>query len=72
MICKSRPHKHGDRRNEPYGIPSPDRIRQLAAEIRSTWSPRTVARRAAQGSKGIELMVISALEFADARTFCDD
>ena len=72
MICKLRPHKHGDLRNESFGIPSPGRIRQLTAEIRSTWSPRTVARRATQGTKGIELMVISALEFADPRTFCDE
>jgi hypothetical protein len=71
MICKSRPHKHSDRRKEPFGIPSPARIRQLAAEIRSTWLPRTLARRAAQSSRGVELMVTSALEFADARTFCD-
>jgi hypothetical protein len=71
MICTTRTRKHGDPRNEPFGIPSPARIRQLAAKIRRTWSPRTRSRRAAQGFKGIESMVISALEFGATQTFCD-
>jgi hypothetical protein len=72
MICKSRHHKHTDRRDEPFGVPSPARIRQLTVEIRRTWSPRTLARRAAQGSRRVELMVISALEFADDRPLSDE
>lgn len=72
MICTARPNKHGDLRNSRLGVPSPDRIRHLAKEIRSTWSPGTRARRAAEGFRRVELMVLSAPEFGDARPLCDD
>jgi hypothetical protein len=72
MICTSRPQKHTDRCSEPLAIPSPARIQQLTGEIQKTRSPRALARRTAQGSGGVELMLISALGFADDRPMDDE
>ena len=38
----------------PVEAPSPQRIRQLTAAIRKTWSPQVRASRAVQGRKPVE------------------
>ena len=58
MICTPRSNKHRNLRNELLGVPSTDRIRHLAKEIRSTWSPATRARRAAEGCRRVEVMLL--------------
>jgi hypothetical protein len=54
------------RGRSPFGVPSRDRIRHLTSEIRKSWSPRTRARRAVEGARRVELLVISAQLFDDA------
>jgi hypothetical protein len=46
--------------------PSPEQIKQLTAEIRERWSPRTRADRAAGSPTQVEIMVVSALAFGDS------
>jgi len=72
MVCTPRPGNLGEEHTELFGVPSPDRIQQMAADIRKIWSSRTRARRAAEGLRRVELMVASAFEFGDSPTFCDD
>ncbi len=44
-------------------LPSPERIKRLAAEIRDSWTPAQRARRAGQATR-VQLMVISALDLS--------
>lgn len=62
MIRRTQPRKRGGFPNAPSSVPSPARIRQLAAEIRQGWSPKTYRRRAAEGAGRVELMIVSASE----------
>ncbi len=71
MICTTTTSPKAAR-DEFYGVPSADRIRQLAAEIRKTWSPKTRARRAAQGCRRVELMIFSAFELSKLDAACED
>lgn len=73
MICQTRPRKNAAQpSNAPFGVPSPARIRHLAAKIQMNWSPRTRARRAAVGAKRVELMLVSAVAFGDSPELRDD
>jgi hypothetical protein len=42
-------------------LPSPERIKRLAAEIRENWTPAQRARRAGQALR-VQLMVVRALD----------
>lgn len=55
---------YSDRRSrvrEELMLPSPERIKRLAAEIRQSWTPSQRARRAGQATR-VQLMVVSALD----------
>ncbi|REK10460.1 MAG: hypothetical protein DWQ37_16375 [Planctomycetota bacterium] len=66
MICRRKPIRQvSDARTVD---PSPERIRELTAKIRKEWSPRTHARRAAQGAVRVEIMTVAMVEFRDDRS----
>jgi hypothetical protein len=46
---------------EELMLPSPERIKRLAAEIRENWTPAQRARRAGQALR-VQLMVVRALD----------
>jgi hypothetical protein len=41
-------------------VPSPDRIRQLALEIRNGWSPQTRAKRSGAGAYHVDAILTLA------------
>jgi hypothetical protein len=50
---------------EELMLPSPERIKRLAAEIREGWTPAQRARRAGQALR-VQLMVVRALDLVPA------
>lgn len=68
MICRRKPIASNCVFQNETEQPSQDRIQQLTAEIRKTWSPKTLASRAAHGSHRVDTMLVSALLFGDRKT----
>jgi hypothetical protein len=66
MIRRMQSGDSGHPRNMQVDAPSPEQIKQLTAEIRERWSPRTRADRAAGSPTQVEIMVVSALAFGDS------
>ncbi len=67
MIRSKQSHDSGYLHNQPVEAPSPEQIKQMTAEIRETWSPKTRAGRVAGGSRHVEVVIVSALGFGDYR-----
>jgi hypothetical protein len=60
MIRRAETARHA-RVREELMLPSPERIKRLAAEIRENWTPAQRARRAGQAMR-VQLMVVRALD----------
>ena len=60
MVCATRSFEALYSRTQPCDVPSPDRIQQLALEIRNGWSPQTRAKRAAAGACRVDVLVALA------------
>jgi hypothetical protein len=60
MVCATRSFEALYSRIQPLDVPSPDRIQQLALEIRNSWPPQTLARRAAAGAYRVDVMLTLA------------
>jgi hypothetical protein len=67
MVCQVQPRAEVHPSHVPVEAPSPQRIRQLTAAIRKTWSPQVRASRAVQGRKPVEIMLVSTRDAFDGR-----
>ncbi len=71
MICTSQSQTGRRSCRDSAGIPSADRIRQMTAEIRRSWSSTTHTRRAAEAGRRVELMVVSHFAVGDPFAACE-
>jgi hypothetical protein len=60
MVCASRSFEGLYSRLQSQDVPPPERIRQLAVEIRNGWSPQVRARRAAAGAARVNVLLALA------------
>jgi hypothetical protein len=60
MVCATRSFEALYSRMQQADVPSPERIRQLALEIRNGWSPQTRAERAAAGTYHVDVILTLA------------
>jgi hypothetical protein len=60
MVCASRSFEGLYSRLQSQDVPPPERIRQLAVEIRNGWSPQVRARRAAAGAIRVNVLLALA------------
>jgi hypothetical protein len=67
MVCATRTYSVLVSRRGSYGRPSSDRIRQLTAEIRRSWSPQTCSKRIAVGRNRVETLIASLFEVQSRR-----
>ena len=67
MIRRMRSSSSDPPRDMSQDAPSPEQIAQMTAEIRESWSPHTRVGRMAGAPRRVEIMVVSALAFADLR-----
>jgi hypothetical protein len=57
MVCATRSFEDLYSRMQSRDVPPPERIRQLALEIRNGWSPQTRAKRAAVGAYRVDVLL---------------
>jgi hypothetical protein len=60
MVCASRSFEGLYSRLQSRNVPPPERIQQLAVEIRNCWSPQIRARRAAAGAARVNVLLALA------------
>jgi hypothetical protein len=60
MVCATRSFEALYSRTQLRDVPSPERIEQLALEIRNGWSPQTRAKRAAVGAVRVNAILALA------------
>jgi hypothetical protein len=60
MVCAARSFADLYSRMQSRDVPPPERIRQLALEIRNGWSPQTRAKRAAAGTHRVDVLLALA------------
>jgi hypothetical protein len=60
MVCATRSFEALYSRMQLSDVPSPDRIQQLALEIRNAWSPQTRAKRAAAAADRVDVILALA------------
>jgi hypothetical protein len=60
MVCATRSFVDLYSRMQSRDVPPPERIRQLALEIRNGWSPQTRAKRAAAAAYRVDVILAIA------------
>jgi hypothetical protein len=60
MVCATRSFEALYSRTQRFDVPSSDRIRQLALEIRNGWSPQIRAKRAAAAAYRVDILLTLA------------
>jgi hypothetical protein len=60
MVCATRSFEDLYSRMQLSDVPRPERIRQLAVEIRDGWSPQTRAKRAAAAANRVDVILAIA------------
>ena len=61
MIVVTRTRRRAKRTVHIENVPSPEKIREVTAEIRKSWTPGERRRRAAYGDSRIELIKLPPL-----------